>query len=187
LLEHPLTPTPKDPLITPEIFAQSLVDDFKLASHHGSTIAKAVHEQLMEHDGSSEDAGAEAEAIPLGGESGDPGADDGRERGALDGVGEVWWRCWRKRIRTEDGYVKLGGEESEGDVEAEEEGDADDEAAGAKQKTRRRRRRARGRKFGVMVPEIMGDLPMDVDEIAVDSSGIDEEMRILIKVRVLSV
>lgn len=155
------------------------MDDFKLASHHGSTIAKAVHEQLMEHEGSAEDAG-EGEASPVVCDGVDTG-DEGRDCGVLDEAGVVWWKCWRKRIRTADGYVKLGGEESERDTVADEEGDADDEAA-AKVKTKRRRRRGRGRKFGVMVPEIMGDVPMEVDEIAVDSSGVDEEMRILIKV-----
>lgn len=151
------------------------MDDFKLASHHGATIAKAVHEQLMEHEGGTEDtaAGVDGETVRVRSESSAAGA----ERGTLDGVGEEWWRCWRKRIRTEAGYVKLGGEESEADAEA------DDEGAGPKEKLRKRRKKGRGRKFGVMVPEIMGDVPMEVDEIAVETTGVDEEMRILIKVR----
>jgi len=36
-----------------------------------------------------------------------------------------------------------------------------------------------------MVPEIMGDVPMEVDEIVVENAQVDEEMRILSKVRVL--
>lgn len=202
---------PLDPLITPEIFAQSIVDDFKLAVHHGHTIAKAVHEQLAEHEGVEEaEKGEESPAGVINkyeegeggvGEGRDGGAgDDGRERGALDEEGEEWWRCWRKRIRTEDGYVKLGGEDSEREAEAEADMDiavgddgeadaeADDEApkerGREKGKERRKRRKVR-RKFGVMVPEVMGDVPMEVDEIVVENMQVDEEMRILIKVCVL--
>ncbi|KAF8462473.1 hypothetical protein JB92DRAFT_2838989 [Gautieria morchelliformis] len=186
-----------DPLITPEIFAQSIVDDFKLAAHHVHAIAKAVHEQLVEHEHDAEEQGDAVGETPGGGRAKRPAGgeavddDDGRARGALDGDGEEWWRSWRKRIRTEDGYVRLGGEESEADADAEPDGDgeidadAEEELRERERERRRKRKGGRGRIFGVMVPEIMGDVPMDVDDIDVENGGVDEEMRILIKLDIL--
>ncbi|KIJ33517.1 hypothetical protein M422DRAFT_121116, partial [Sphaerobolus stellatus SS14] len=39
-----------DPLVTPELFAQSIVDDLKLPSHYANNIARTIHEQLQEHE-----------------------------------------------------------------------------------------------------------------------------------------
>jgi len=115
------------------------VDDFKLPGHHGHAIAKAVHEQLTEHEGAEEGEVGERQSTAGRGvvnKNKEDAGDEERERGALDRDGEEWWRCWRKRIRTEDRYVKLGGEESEGDAETEadidmeigDDGEADAEA-----------------------------------------------------------
>lgn len=161
--------------MTPEIFAQSVVDDFKLASHHTNAIARAIHEQLHEHDGHSHQDGQgndPARPIPVDRRPQSP-SHDGRERGILDVTGDAWWSCWRKRIRTEDGYVRVGGEDHR---------DVDDERISRSHKGKARHRKKR-RIFGVMVPEIMGETPMDVDEIPVENQGVDEELRILIRVR----
>jgi hypothetical protein len=155
-----------------------------------------VHEQLVEHE-HEHDAEEQHDGVaetPAAGRGKRAAGDDYDGQGALDGDGEEWWRSWRKRIRTEDGYVRLGGEESEADADADPEpdgdgeidADAEEELLSVRERERERRRkrkRGRGRIFGVMVPEIMGDVPMDVDEIDVENSGVDEEMRILIKVR----
>jgi hypothetical protein len=155
------------------------VDDFKLASHHANAIAKAIQEQLHEHDSHSPEDGegdARSHTISVDRRTQSP-SHDGRERGALDAAGEAWWTCWRKRIRTEDGYVRVGGEDRDGD--------ADDEGIGKKSKGKARQKR-KGRSFGVMVPEVMGEGPMEVDQIQVENVGVDEELRILIKVRRMS-
>lgn len=145
-----------DPLVKPETFAQSIVDDFKLASHYVHTIAKAIHEQLQEHVTELDDM------TPI-------------SNGILDFNGETWWGAWRKGIRTERGYVRTAWESED---------DAGDESPKIANKTLKRRKTRR--LLGVDVSEIMGDVPMSVEELRpkepVSSLGMDEEWRVLIKV-----
>ncbi|KAF8504199.1 hypothetical protein BU17DRAFT_30164, partial [Hysterangium stoloniferum] len=156
-----------DPLVTPEIFAQSLVDDFKLASHYANSIAKSIHEQLQEHDGHGQDPPSALVDLTT----------DQPERGTFDQGVEEWWSTWRKRIRTDDGFVRVGCQHPEDD--------ADDEVQPNKGKNRPHKKKRR-RVFGIMIPDIMGEVPMDVDELRlmhVPTS--DEELRILIKLDIL--
>jgi hypothetical protein len=61
--------------------------------------------------------------------------------------------------------------------------DANDDANSIKGKNRPCRKK-QWRVFGVMIPDIMGKVPMDVDELCVmHAPTSDEELRILIKVR----
>ncbi|KIY49789.1 hypothetical protein FISHEDRAFT_20182, partial [Fistulina hepatica ATCC 64428] len=38
-----------DPVVTPEMFAQLLVDDYKLSNHHFVIIVKSIKEQLSDY------------------------------------------------------------------------------------------------------------------------------------------
>ena len=130
------------------------MDDFKLGTHHVNTIARSIHEQLQEHQ--------EAEAQSIAQE-------DTTEHGNLDERGEEWWNTWRKRIRTEEGYVRVGEDED---------GEADDEGTGGKRARKRKKLRR-----GVQVKEVMGEVPMELEELRPKEPPVyDEELRILIKV-----
>lgn len=144
-----------DPLVTPEQFAQSIVDDFKLASHYGTIIARSIHEQLQEHEPQTQDD------------------DKSSGHGYFDEREEMWWHAWRKRIRTEGGFVRVGT--------ADDDGDADDEApAHRKSLLRKRKKKLAG---GVVVPDVMGEIPMEIDQLRPKETPIyTDEWRILIKV-----
>ncbi|TFY50844.1 hypothetical protein EVG20_g11296, partial [Dentipellis fragilis] len=88
-----------DPIITPEVFAQSIVDDYSLASAYHSVIVKSIQDQLSDFrahtatDGT--DADNEDEGIVM--------------KGGLDEDGEdaTWWEGWRKQVEdTRGGAAK---------------------------------------------------------------------------------
>ncbi|EJD52064.1 SNF5-domain-containing protein, partial [Auricularia subglabra TFB-10046 SS5] len=88
-----------DPIVTPEIFAQSVCDDFALPPHqHSPTIVKMINDQL-----------ADFRAHTL---APDPPTDDAHPdafvRGKLSEADEKWWANWRKRLRTDRGKVRIG-------------------------------------------------------------------------------
>lgn len=95
--------------------------------------------------------------------------------GVLDSSGEAWWSTWRKRIRTERGYVRTGRESED---------DADDEGPNVNNESPKKKKRRR--LLGVAVPEVMGDVPLSIEELRpkepVSSLDMDEEWRVLIKV-----
>ncbi|GJJ16102.1 hypothetical protein Clacol_010381 [Clathrus columnatus] len=148
-----------DPLVKPESLAQSIVDDFKLASHYVQTIAKAIHEQLQEH-------------------APEPEETTNVHSGVLDSTTEAWWGAWRKRIRTQRGFVRTRWQSED---------DADDESSNSDRKVIKGRKKRR--KLGVDVPEVMGETPMSLEELRpkepVSGLDMDEEWRILIKIHVL--
>lgn len=92
-----------DPVITPENFAQSVVEDYNLSSSYHSVIVKSIQDQLSDF---------KAHSTNYDGEGGDYVADDESgvpETGKLDEESALWWRRWRKRVRkdyTTDGAEK---------------------------------------------------------------------------------
>ncbi|EPQ51859.1 SNF5-domain-containing protein [Gloeophyllum trabeum ATCC 11539] len=89
-----------DPVVTPELFAQSVVDDYALPQAYHGVITKSIQEQLSDYQAHA--AGAEAaEAL----------------RGRLDGEEAAWWESWRKRLRTRGGFVRKGKRKEEGEGE----------------------------------------------------------------------
>lgn len=79
--------------MTPEVFAQSIIDDYGLSSSYHSTITKSIQEQLSDH---------KAHTASLEEDEGE------LVRGALDAEGEgeaAWWATWRRRLRNPRGYV----------------------------------------------------------------------------------
>lgn len=193
-----------DPVITPENFAQSVVEDYNLASNYHAIITKSIQDQLSDfkahhvnYDGDGADISAEDGHNTSGGSNngvgrderdGDDGnegdgEDDGDEqravamcRGSIDAADAAWWESWRKRLRTEDGYVKLGkrrpisvGRKKRKTAAG---GNANAENVGPKAS-------------GTGVVKKKGgdvDRPMSLDEFDYDESALHEGMRILIKV-----
>jgi SWI/SNF-related matrix-associated actin-dependent regulator of chromatin subfamily B protein 1 len=88
-----------DPVITPEHFAQTLIEDYNLAPSYHAIITKSIQDQLSDykahtfnHDGDEGDAPVVQAAAAL---------EDVVLRGRLDDEDAVWWRSWRKRLRVE--------------------------------------------------------------------------------------
>lgn len=76
--------------MTPETFAQSVIDDYGLSSSYHSTITKSIQEQLSDH---------KAHTASFADEEGE------LMRGALDDGEESWWSSWRRRLRNPYGRV----------------------------------------------------------------------------------
>lgn len=81
-----------DPVITPEMFAQSVVDDYSLPQSCVSTITKAIQEQLSDFKAHT------IESVDDDGFFGTAPA-----RSADD---DIWWERWRNGLRTESGTVR---------------------------------------------------------------------------------
>jgi SWI/SNF-related matrix-associated actin-dependent regulator of chromatin subfamily B member 1 len=85
-------------------------------------------------------------------------------KGTFDEEDAAWWESWRKRLRTERGYVR-----STRRVEG---------------KSRKRKRVVKDEETVTKLPSVGVDVgvPLDVDDIEVDESTMQEDMRILIRV-----
>jgi SWI/SNF-related matrix-associated actin-dependent regulator of chromatin subfamily B protein 1 len=102
-----------DPVVTPEHFAQTVVEDYNLPASYHNVITKSIQDQLSDfrahsgqYDGDSGDMASPILAnLGLGG-----GGEDTLKKGTLKGGDERWWAEWRKRlIIIEDGAVKKTG------------------------------------------------------------------------------
>lgn len=152
---------PEDPIVTPEAFAQSVVDDYGLPSSYHSVITKAIQEQLSDHKAHSALL-AELETGVVSTES--SGADGPLLRGQLEDEELQWWQSWRKRLRNKDGYVRTRSL-----------------LKSLPEPTSSRSRKRR--KATEESPRIADrDAPMDVEMFEFDEDKMHEEMRILIKV-----
>lgn len=155
-------------MVTPELFAQTVVEDYQLAPSYHSTIVKSIQEQVSDY---------KAHCALYDGESGEYLGDDNdpsvTERGVLGEKDAMWWESWRKRLRTEYGFVKTG------------------KAAG----TARRKRKVNGVKEepaedadiedATEAESLLDERSMAVDEFKMDERKMTEDMRIIIKVGVL--
>lgn len=146
-----------DPVVTPEHFAQSLVEDYALPSSYHSFIVKSIQDQLSDYKAHSANYDGE------GGELSEP-EDASIHRGVLDEESLSWWESWRKRVRAEGASRKGSkhGRKRRKVVKVEEpedmcmdEGDGDDER------------------------------PMTLEELELDEQSLHEDMRILIKLDII--
>ncbi|KIK68324.1 hypothetical protein GYMLUDRAFT_35709 [Collybiopsis luxurians FD-317 M1] len=157
-----------DPVVTPEIFAQTVVEDYQLAPSYHSTIVKNIQEQLGDYKAHS--ALYDGEGGEYIGDDDDPSLTD---RGILDEGDAIWWENWRKRLRTDYGFVKTGTGAVKGkrkrrsNVVKQEPGeDADIEDA-------------------TELESLVDEKSMTVEEFGVDESKMAEDMRILIKLDII--
>jgi len=74
-----------DPVITPEVFAQSLVDDYALAPSYFQIIVKSIQDQLSDFQAHTTDPLTENEPESILG-------------GRFDENEMVWWDKWRKEL-----------------------------------------------------------------------------------------
>ena len=178
-----------DPVITPEMFAQTLVEDYALAPAYHSVITKSIQEQLSDFKAhvASIDTDWRPPAIEIH-QSDGPGAeqddsdvevvhrpqrpalehdddapciDDGMtvRRGTLDEEAVQWWESWRKRAKKEVPTRIVSTKRKKRKISVKVESD---EASGSKGKGKER--------------------PRTVDEFEVDEKKVHEDLRILIKV-----
>jgi SWI/SNF-related matrix-associated actin-dependent regulator of chromatin subfamily B member 1 len=75
----------EDPIVTPEIFAQSLVDDYALAPSYLSVIVKAIQDQLSDFQAHTTELVLDDDVESL-------------LRGRLDEREGAWWDKWRKEL-----------------------------------------------------------------------------------------
>ena len=142
-----------DPVITPEIFAQSIVDDYSLAPSYHSVITKAIQDQLSDFKAHSATFGED-------------GFDDPVLRGQLTEEEEMWWDAWRNHVRS-DALLRPWETRSEGRTRKRRK-IVKDEVEEPKE---------------VPPAASAGlDAYMSVDEFEEDENKMLEEMRILIKV-----
>ena len=87
--------TRADSVVTPEVFAQSVVDDYQLAPSYHAVITKSIQDQLSDFKAHTAAALGDEEA-------------NGAQRevavgaGALEGEEAKWWEGWRKRVRVDE-------------------------------------------------------------------------------------
>jgi SWI/SNF-related matrix-associated actin-dependent regulator of chromatin subfamily B protein 1 len=166
-----------DPIVTPENFSQTVVEDYNLSANYHAVIVKSINDQLTDfkaHSGLYDPDGAELSSPILGivGVGLKPGEDTLKE-GILDEDNGKWWGEWRKRLNVLEkggGGRKVRGKKrrkvkeedgADGDVEDGFGMDAEDD------------------KDRVMKWE----KPLPLEEIDVNEQMMHEDMRILIRVR----
>lgn len=166
-----------DPVVTPETFAQSIVDDYGLAPNYHSIIVKSIQEQLSDY---------RAHSLNYDQDSGELVVDLTNEVPVLQGTLDVsqgkWWESWR-RMKTEIG-ASVGGMRSRRSKKKRKLNDASAliaVTAGAVVKVEEEEKNAATFDTSMDVEEF--GKPMAIDEIKLDEELMHEEMRILIKVR----
>ena len=142
-----------DPVVTPEAFAQTVVEDYALAPSYHAVITKSIQDQLSDFRIHSANPDGDIEE-----------ADPDIMRGTLDEQDAAWWESWRKRLRTERGSLKSA------------------RRAEGKNRKRKRVVKDEASVPKSSPAGLYGGVPLDVDDIEVDESTMHEDMRILIKV-----
>ncbi|KAF9254434.1 SNF5-domain-containing protein [Marasmius fiardii PR-910] len=151
-----------DPVVSPESFAQSLVEDYGLTSSYHSQIVKQIQDQLSDYKAHSAKYTEDGDPLPVPAHE----LEMAVCKGIIGEKESKWWEGWRKRLRGKEKQKerkrrKLSG--NTGDVN-----DGDDESESI-----------------TMVNGVMGDEPMRVDEMKVDETTMRDDLRILIKIDII--
>ncbi|KAI0926467.1 hypothetical protein AcV7_005399 [Taiwanofungus camphoratus] len=149
-----------DPVITPEIFAQTIVDDYSLAPSYHSVITKAIQDQLSDFKAHSTTFGEDGEVNALV-------DSDVILKGTLEEGDVAWWEAWRTKVRSNTFHRESG------------------KAADNRSRKRRKivKEEVDDRSDLSAIPE--SDRPMSVDDFEEHDSMAHEEMRILIKLDII--
>lgn len=187
-----------DPVITPEIFAQSLVDDYNLSSNYHNVIAKSIQEQLADFHGQS--------FSPT--ENGIPNGIHEERRvtlnGALNESEARWWAKWRRKVKKEARRALEEADVLKGEGRRRKSGVNKREGTRQHGGLRKKRKTGAGevkKEVKDNDADILADdewdtstvnesidddedewKPLGLEEIKVDEQNMHEEMRILIKV-----
>ena len=149
------SPSP-DPIVTPEIFAQTVVDDYGLNPTYHAIITKSIQEQLSDYKAHSATFGEDGVMI-----------DEPEDvlAGRFSEEETAWWEAWRKRVRSKALYKLPNPPDT---------------------RVRKRRKVVKDEAVerpDALAAASSGDVPMTVDDFEEDESLMHEEMRILVKVR----
>ncbi|KAF8178617.1 hypothetical protein K438DRAFT_1604964 [Mycena galopus ATCC 62051] len=85
-------------VVSPEHFAQTVVEDYNLSSVYHPVIVKAIQDQLSDYRAHSPNYDGDSWNIVR--------RNDTLRQGTLEGESAEWWCNWRKRLRTEYGFVR---------------------------------------------------------------------------------
>ncbi|PFH53423.1 hypothetical protein AMATHDRAFT_1089 [Amanita thiersii Skay4041] len=147
-----------DPIVTPEHFAQTLVEDYNLAPSYHATITKSIQDQLSDfkaHSVNYDVDEGDQRVVDLDGVS-----EDVVMKGRLDDESNAWWESWRKRLRTESFKTEHPSKPQ-------------------------KRRKAKDAAASIRSTKDMKDRPMSVDDFEFDEQTLHEEMRILIRLDII--
>ncbi|KAI0672423.1 hypothetical protein C8Q78DRAFT_749222 [Trametes maxima] len=146
-----------DPIVTPEVFAQSVVDDYGLAPSYHAVITKSIQEQLSDYKAHSATFGEDGVMID---------EEDELLQGKIADDEAFWWEAWRKRVRSKALYKV---------------------AAPPDTRSRKRRKVVKDENADRVdaLGGLSGDAPMTVDDFEEDENLMHEEMRILVKVDII--
>ncbi|KAJ7502954.1 hypothetical protein B0H11DRAFT_1712157 [Mycena galericulata] len=85
-------------VVSPENFAQTVVEDYNLASAYHGVITKAIQDQLSDYRAHSANYDGDSWDVTI--------KNDTVRAGSLEGESAEWWSNWRKHLRTEYGLVR---------------------------------------------------------------------------------
>ncbi|KAF8180083.1 hypothetical protein BJ912DRAFT_635214 [Pholiota molesta] len=144
-----------DPVVTPELFAQTVVEDYNLAPSYHSVIVKSIQDQLTDfrmHSTNYDGDGTELLD------------DEGQAviKGTLDEEEAKWWEVWRRRVKLQSARAL---------AEARALADEDDEGTGRSGSRQRHTSRKRQK---VKVEDLDDDADADVSMLA-DNEGEEED------------
>lgn len=156
--------------MTPEHFAQTVVEDYNLPASYHNVITKSIQDQLSDfrahsgqYDGDGDIASPILVNLGLGG-----GGEDTLRKGILEGDEDRWWAEWRKRLLVIEESAAKGAKKGKGRkrkaVDDGAEGDVEDAGDGCDDD-------------GWLMN---WDKPEAVEEV--DEQAMHEDMRILVKV-----
>jgi SWI/SNF-related matrix-associated actin-dependent regulator of chromatin subfamily B protein 1 len=144
-----------DPVVTPELFAQTVVEDYNLAPSYHSIIVKSIQDQLTDfrmHSTNYDGDGTELLD------------DEGQAviKGTLDDEEAKWWEVWRRRVKLQSARAL---------AEARALADEDEEGTGRSGSRQRHTSRKRQK---VKVEDLDDDADADVSMLA-DNEGEEED------------
>ena len=198
---HSNSHTIPDPIVTPEAFAQSIVEDYTLPSPYHNIIVKSIQDQLSDFKAHSANYDGESgELLPSSPtdhnhnhnhndiqDQSDP------MRGILDDESIAWWMTWRKRneiavdtAARSSRHNKQQRKKRRIVVDPEEDGDShmfgdNEQEDDGKDKEKEGKKKSPVR---FMDEDFK---PVGLNEIKIDEQAMHEDIRILIKVSFYSV
>lgn len=156
----------KDHVVTPDAFARMTCEDLELPSHFAAQFSAQIRTQLADFANHKRDfPSSSSHSFPKPKDE----TKSKKARGRLDGMEERWWASWRKTLEEEEDEVMVFDAQPV-DVFSDEVLQLD------RQQQQQRRRQA--------ADDDLGE-PMDVDALPAMTSSVDEDLRILIKVRLV--
>lgn len=160
-----------DPVVTPENFAQTVVEDYNLTPNYHAVITKAIQDQLSDfkaHSGMYDMEGGELLSSPIlgAGAGGFRSIEATPKRGRLEGDEDKWWTEWRERVC------------------------AADKSKGKKGRGKKRRKLVKNEDDGAEgdvedwaeSESALWEKPIQVEDFTFNDAALPEEMRILIRV-----